>query len=68
MIKKKNIQVPRKKLNNGHMMPVIGLGTYLFTEEKQLKEIIKSAIIDHGYRLIDTASEYGNEKYIGEAL
>jgi diketogulonate reductase-like aldo/keto reductase len=50
------------------MMPVIGLGTYLFKDEKLLKEVVKSAILDYRYRLIDTATEYGNEKFIGDAL
>lgn len=30
--------------------------------------MVKSSILDHGYRHIDTASLYGNEEAIGEAL
>lgn len=52
---------------NGNKCPQIGLGTFLSTEG-DCKTIVKSAIIDNGYRLIDTASFYGNEEVIGEAL
>jgi len=48
-------------------MPMIGLGTYKI-EKNDLKGIVKSAILDHGYRLIDTASEYKNEEILGEAI
>ncbi|CAD5226757.1 unnamed protein product [Bursaphelenchus xylophilus] len=47
-------------------MPTIGLGTYLMTSpdvEEAVKEALKC-----GYRMIDTAQVYRNEKYIGEAL
>lgn len=48
-------------------MPQIGLGTFLSTPE-ELIPVVKSAILDHGYRHIDTASIYNNEESIGEAL
>ena len=48
-------------------MPQIGLGTYQNTDD-QCQKIIKSAILEKGYRLIDTAKSYGNEGQIGEAL
>ena len=57
---------PRLTLNSGHRIPVIGLGTYLNNE--RTKEVIKSAILEHGYRHIDTATDYENEAEIGEAL
>lgn len=53
-------------LNDGNTMPIYGLGTYSLTEEK-CKIAIKSAL-DLGYRLIDTAYMYENEKEIGEAI
>ena len=57
---------PTIKLSSGYDMPVIGLGTFLNTTN--VKEMVKSSILDHGYRHIDTAKLYGNEQDIGEAL
>jgi len=54
------------ELASGSKIPCLGLGTYLNTE--RTKEVIKSAILDHGYRHIDTATDYENEAQIGEAL
>uniref|UniRef100_A0A914NRI0 NADP-dependent oxidoreductase domain-containing protein n=1 Tax=Meloidogyne incognita TaxID=6306 RepID=A0A914NRI0_MELIC len=48
-------------------MPMIGLGTYQINSEKIFFEVLDSAL-DVGYRLIDTAQIYKNEKYIGKAL
>lgn len=53
-------------LHNGEKIPTIGLGTWLIDNSK-VKEVVKLAI-DLGYRHIDTAEGYGNEKGIGEAL
>ena len=50
-------------LENGTEMPFLGFGTYLVQEEK----IILDAL-DCGYRHIDTARRYENEKMIGNAL
>ena len=47
---------PTIKLSSGYDMPVIGLGTFLNTTN--VKEMVKSAILDHGYRHIDTAKLY----------
>ena len=54
------------KLSNGHEMPIFGLGTWQSTKE-EVVEAVKIAVKD-GYRLIDTASVYQNEEFIGEAL
>ena len=51
------------RLNNGVEMPIIGFGTWNIHD----KTIILEAITC-GYRLIDTAHMYNNEKMIGEAL
>ena len=48
-------------------MPQIGLGT-LFNKGKEVYETVKSAVGEHGYLMIDTASGYENEDQIGEAL
>ncbi|KAI7834976.1 NADP-dependent oxidoreductase domain-containing protein [Kickxella alabastrina] len=55
------------KLNNGVLMPEIGLGTWKANEEGTLAKTIKTAI-DLGYRHIDCAKIYGNQKEIGSAL
>ena len=59
--------VPYVTLLNGNKFPQIGLGTFMSTEG-DCHSIVKSAILDHGYRAIDTASLYGNEEVIGDAL
>lgn len=53
-------------LNNGRNIPAIGLGTLCAKES--LKEIVRSAVIDYGYRHIDTARDYKNEEFVGEAI
>ena len=55
------------ELNNGVEMPYFGLGTYLSSEGPEVINSIHYAL-DVGYRLIDTASFYQNEKSIGRSL
>jgi diketogulonate reductase-like aldo/keto reductase len=57
----------RLKLNNGIEIPYLGLGTYAIRRRKEVDRAIHSAF-DVGYRLIDTAAAYYNEKEIGEAI
>ncbi len=54
------------KLNNNIQMPFIGLGVYDMYQD-QAERAVESAL-EIGYRLIDTASMYQNEKEIGNAL
>ena len=54
------------KLNNGVEMPLIGLGTYTLRGEECIKVV--SEAVNIGYRLIDTAQMYGNEREIGNAI
>ena len=56
-----------KRLANGVEMPRIGLGVYKMTEPEEAFQAMVSAL-DAGYRHIDTASLYGNEKQVGEAV
>ena len=51
-------------LNNGLRIPKIGLGIYQLNDE----DVIVKAIDEIGYRLIDTARMYGNEKILGRAI
>lgn len=53
----------RIELNNGTKIPGLGLGVFQIPEE-QTAEVVKNGIIN-GYRLIDTAAIYGNEKGTG---
>lgn len=55
------------KLESGQEMPLIGLGTYTLTESDNV-DLIARAIVDIGYRHIDTACMYKNENIVGEAL
>ena len=57
---------PLYKLNNGVDMPVLGLGVFRSEPEKTVAAV-RSAL-DVGYRLIDTAAVYRNEKEVGEGL
>ena len=53
-------------LNNGVKMPVIGFGVFLITGQECV-ECVKNAI-KVGYRHIDTAQMYGNEREVGEGI
>ena len=53
-------------LNNGIRMPLIGFGTFTLGGEICTKAV--AAAIESGYRMIDTAEAYGNEKAVGNAI
>lgn len=53
-------------LNNGIKMPIIGLGTWTFSNE-EAEEAVYIAI-KNGYRLIDTAQYYGDEVGVGKGV
>ncbi|MDO4284908.1 MAG: aldo/keto reductase [Eubacteriales bacterium] len=62
-------QVPARTLADGTKIPAIGLGT--FGSDKYGSEAVSEAVygaVRNGYRLIDCASVYMNEKEIGEVL
>lgn len=48
-------------------MPVQGFGTFQITDEKICEESVRAAL-NAGYRLIDTAACYGNERAVGRAI
>lgn len=54
-------------LHNGVEMPWFGLGVFKVEDGPKLVEAVKSAI-KAGYRSIDTAAIYGNEKAVGEGI
>ena len=57
---------PHFALNNGVTLPQIGFGVYQTPPEETMAAV--QAALEVGYRHIDTAAAYGNEKGVGEAL
>ena len=53
-------------LCSGHLIPVIGLGTFTMTPDEA--EAAVTNALEVGYRLIDTANAYVNEKAVGRGL
>ena len=53
-------------LNNGIKMPMAGLGTFLLTPDEAEDACVSA--LECGYRLIDTANAYMNEKAVGRAM
>lgn len=53
-------------LSNGVKIPKLGLGTW-FIDDDKVADAVKDAV-DLGYRLIDTAQAYGNERGVGEGV
>ena len=53
-------------LNSGYQMPVLGLGTYILTPDQAEQSVITA--LQNGYRLIDTANVYMNERGVGRGL
>ena len=54
------------KLNNGVLMPNVGIGTFLL-EPKDAENSVREAL-KMGYRLIDTANAYMNERAVGRGM
>ncbi|XP_055594260.1 aldose reductase A-like [Uranotaenia lowii] len=55
------------KLSSGHLIPLIGFGTYRIQGSQLIYETLDYAL-SAGYRHIDTAVVYRNEQHIGDAL
>lgn len=53
-------------LNNGLKMPMAGIGTFLLSPDEAEASVL--AALEDGYRLIDTANAYVNEKAVGRAM
>lgn len=58
--------VPTFTLNNGVEIPVLGLGVYQSTPEETAAAV--ETALRTGYRHIDTAAAYGNERQVGEGI
>jgi 2,5-diketo-D-gluconate reductase A len=58
--------IPTYTLNDGNTLPAVGFGTYPLTGDDGIAAI--QSALDTGYRLLDTAVNYGNESEVGEAL
>jgi hypothetical protein len=57
---------PQRTLNNGIRLPAIGLGVFQAEPEDTVRAV--EAALATGYRHIDTAASYGNEREVGEAI
>lgn len=53
-------------LNNGVQMPMVGCGTFLLTPDEAEASVLSA--LQSGYRLVDTANSYVNEKAVGRAM
>ena len=53
-------------LNNGVRMPMAGIGTFLLAPDEAEASVLSA--LQNGYRLIDTANAYVNEKAVGRAM
>ena len=60
------ITVPTLSLNNGVTMPALGLGVFQSPPEETAAAV--EAALKAGYRHIDTAAAYGNEREVGDAV
>ena len=53
-------------LNNGIEMPMLGIGTFNLSPDQAERSV--TAALKDGYRLIDTANAYVNERAVGRAI
>jgi 2,5-diketo-D-gluconate reductase A len=58
--------VPQIELNDGHTIPQLGFGVFKIPPEETARAV--SVALEVGYRHIDTAEMYGNEREVGEAV
>jgi len=58
--------IPTFTLNDGLVVPQIGLGTYKLTGVEGMASMVSG--IDTGYRLLDSAHRYNNEEQVGRAV
>ena len=56
------------KLRRGGTMPMLGFGTWRLNDGDEVKEAVKTALLEADYNAVDTAYVYKNEGGVGEAL
>ena len=59
-------QTPHRVLNNGVTIPQLGFGTYKVEPADAVRVV--SEALEIGYRHVDTAQMYGNEREVGQAV
>lgn len=57
---------PLIELNDGHKIPQLGLGTWPLNDAQVADAVVEA--VSHGYRHVDTAKKYGNEKGVGNGI
>jgi 2,5-diketo-D-gluconate reductase A len=57
---------PLVKLNDGHSIPQLGLGTWPLDDDQVAAAVVSA--VEAGYRHIDTAVKYGNEEGVGNGI
>jgi len=60
------VQVPRLPLNDGHTIPQLGFGVFQIPPDRTAEAV--TTALRTGYRHIDTAQMYRNEKGVGDAV
>src|SRR5829696_8873108 len=61
-----NVPVPTHDLNDGSTLPAIGFGTYQLTRDDAVASVVDA--LQLGYRLVDSAVNYRNEREVGRAV
>ncbi len=61
-----HMSIPTFTLNNGLEIPVLGFGVFQTAPEETIAAV--ETALQTGYRHIDTAAAYGNEREVGEAI
>ena len=60
------MSIPNIELNDGHSIPQLGFGVFQIDPEETARAV--TVALEVGYRHIDTAEMYGNEKGVGESI
>lgn len=60
-------KIPMIKLNDGNEMPQLGFGVFQIPDHDEAVKTVEMALAN-GYRLIDTAEAYNNQKAVGEGM
>ena len=60
------MSVPTARLNDGRELPLVGFGTYPMNGDEAVSAV--ASALGLGYRLLDTAVNYGNEDAVGEGI